>query len=67
VAPHAGEMIGEMSLAMTAGLTLGALARTVHPYPTQSEGWKKLGDQWNRSRLTPRVRAFFEVLMRWRR
>jgi hypothetical protein len=56
-----------MSLAMTAGLTLGALARTVHPYPTQSEGWKKLGDQWNRSRLTPRVRAFFEVLMRWRR
>jgi pyruvate/2-oxoglutarate dehydrogenase complex dihydrolipoamide dehydrogenase (E3) component len=67
VAPHAGEMIGEMSLAMTAGLSLGTLARTIHPYPTQSEAWKKIGDQWNRGRLTPRVRSIFGVLMRWRR
>jgi pyruvate/2-oxoglutarate dehydrogenase complex dihydrolipoamide dehydrogenase (E3) component len=67
VAPHAGEMIGEMSLAMTAGLSLGTLARTIHPYPTQSEAWKKLGDQWNRGRLTPRVRSIFGALMRWRR
>jgi pyruvate/2-oxoglutarate dehydrogenase complex dihydrolipoamide dehydrogenase (E3) component len=43
VAPHAGEMIGEMSLAMTAGVSLGILARTIHPYPTQSEAWKKIG------------------------
>ena len=67
VAPHAGEMIGEMSLAMTAGLSLGTLARTIHPYPTQSEAWKKIGDQWNRGRLTPRVRSIFGMLMRWRR
>jgi pyruvate/2-oxoglutarate dehydrogenase complex dihydrolipoamide dehydrogenase (E3) component len=67
VAPHAGEMIGEMSMAMTAGVSLGTLARTIHPYPTQSEAWKKLGDQWNRGRLTPRVRSIFETLMRWRR
>jgi pyruvate/2-oxoglutarate dehydrogenase complex dihydrolipoamide dehydrogenase (E3) component len=67
VAPHAGEMIGEMSLAMTAGLSLATLARTIHPYPTQSEAWKKLGDQWNRGRLTPRVRSLFEAVMRWRR
>jgi pyruvate/2-oxoglutarate dehydrogenase complex dihydrolipoamide dehydrogenase (E3) component len=67
VAPHAGEMIGEMSLAMTAGVSLGTLAGTIHPYPTQSEAWKKLGDQWNRGRLTPRVRSLFGTLMRWRR
>lgn len=67
VAPHAGVMIGEMSLAITAGLSLGMLATAIHPYPTQSEAWKKLGDQWNRGRLTPGVRSTFGMLMRWRR
>ncbi|MEO7273934.1 MAG: mercuric reductase [Vicinamibacterales bacterium] len=67
VASHAGEMIGELSLAITAGLRVGMLSRTIHPYPTQSEAWKKLGDAWNRTRLTPRVRSMFERLMRWRR
>ncbi len=67
VAGHAGEMIGEMALAMTTDATLGTLSRTIHPYPTQAEAWKKLGDAWNRTRLTPRVRALFNMLFRWRR
>ena len=67
VASHAGEMIGEMSLAVTEGLSLGALARTIHPYPTQAEAWKKLGDAWNRTKLTPRVRSLLEGFLRWRR
>ena len=67
VAAHAGDLIGEMSLAITAGVSLGTLAQTIHPYPTQAEAWKKLGDTWNRGRLTPRVRALFDTLMRWRR
>ena len=67
VASHAGEMIGELSLAITAGLRVGLLSSTIHPYPTQSEAWKRLGDAWNRTRLTPRVRSLFERLMRWRR
>ena len=67
VASHAGEMIGEISLAMTAGVSLGALAQTIHPYPTQAEAWKKLGDSWNRTRLTPRVQALFDAFLRWRR
>jgi pyruvate/2-oxoglutarate dehydrogenase complex dihydrolipoamide dehydrogenase (E3) component len=67
VAGHAGEMIGEMSLAITTGLTLGDVSRTIHPYPTQSEAWKRLGDAWNRTRLTPRVRRLFErFLALWR-
>lgn len=53
VATHAGDLIGEMALAMTAGLSIKALAGTIHPYPTQAEAWKKLGDAWNRSRLSP--------------
>jgi pyruvate/2-oxoglutarate dehydrogenase complex dihydrolipoamide dehydrogenase (E3) component len=67
VAGHAGEMIGEMSLAITAGLSLGDVSRTIHPYPTQAEAWKRLGDAWNRTRLTPRVRRLFErFLALWR-
>jgi pyruvate/2-oxoglutarate dehydrogenase complex dihydrolipoamide dehydrogenase (E3) component len=67
VAAHAGELIGEMALAMTAGLRLGTLSRTIHPYPTQAEAWKKLGDAWNRSRLTPRMKSLLQTVMRWRR
>jgi pyruvate/2-oxoglutarate dehydrogenase complex dihydrolipoamide dehydrogenase (E3) component len=67
VASHAGEMIGELSLAITAGLRIGVLASTIHPYPTQSEAWKKLGDAWNRRRLTPRVQAISNRFMAWRR
>ena len=67
VAGHAGEMIGEVSLAMTAGLGLGTLAGAIHPYPTQSEAWKRAGDAWNRTRLTPRVRGILERVLRFRR
>jgi pyruvate/2-oxoglutarate dehydrogenase complex dihydrolipoamide dehydrogenase (E3) component len=67
VARHAGEMISEISLAVTAGVGLGTLARTIHPYPTQAEAWKRLGDDWNRSRLTPRVRNLFARYLSWRR
>ena len=38
VAEHAGEMIGEITLAMTAGVGLGKIGATIHPYPTQSRG-----------------------------
>jgi pyruvate/2-oxoglutarate dehydrogenase complex dihydrolipoamide dehydrogenase (E3) component len=67
VAAHAGELIGEMSLAITAGLGLGDVARTIHPYPTQAEAWKRLGDAWNRTRLTRRVRRAFERFLSARR
>ncbi len=67
VAHHAGEMIAEMSLAITAGLSLGTISKTIHPYPTQAEAWKRLGDAWTRSRLTPRVRGLFERYLTLRR
>jgi pyruvate/2-oxoglutarate dehydrogenase complex dihydrolipoamide dehydrogenase (E3) component len=52
VAEHAGEMIGELALAITARVGLGRLARTIHPYPTQAEILRKAADAWYRSRLT---------------
>jgi pyruvate/2-oxoglutarate dehydrogenase complex dihydrolipoamide dehydrogenase (E3) component len=56
VAEHAGEMIGEIVLAMTAGVGLGRIGRTIHPYPTQSEVFRKAADAWRRQRLTPRAK-----------
>ena len=64
VAPHAGDLIGEMSLAITNGLGLGAFAKTIHPYPTTAEAFRKAGDQWNRRKLTPLVRRVFAAWFR---
>jgi len=67
VARHAGEMISEFSLAMTNGLGLGAIARTIHPYPTQAEAIRKLADAYNRSRLTPLVKTVLGGWLKWQR
>jgi len=67
VAEHAGEMIGEAVLAMNQGIGLGQFANTIHPYPTQAEALRKLGDAYNRTRLTPRVKRLFERVLAWRR
>jgi pyruvate/2-oxoglutarate dehydrogenase complex dihydrolipoamide dehydrogenase (E3) component len=40
VASHAGDLINEISLAMSAGLDLDALALVNQPYPTQSQAIK---------------------------
>jgi pyruvate/2-oxoglutarate dehydrogenase complex dihydrolipoamide dehydrogenase (E3) component len=67
VAAHAGEMIGEVALAMTRGLGLAALSQTVHPYPTQAEVLRRLGDAWQKTRLTPRRAALLRAFLHWRR
>jgi pyruvate/2-oxoglutarate dehydrogenase complex dihydrolipoamide dehydrogenase (E3) component len=67
VARHAGDMISELSLAITNGLGLSAIGRTIHPYPTQAEAIRKLADAWNRTRLTPTVRKVMGAWLEWRR
>ncbi|MBW3542255.1 MAG: mercuric reductase [Planctomycetes bacterium] len=67
VAHHAGETISEITLAMVAAKGLKAIARTIHPYPTQAEAIKKAADAYNRGRLTPRFKRRLETLLRWRR
>ncbi len=67
VARHAGEMISEITLAMTAGIGLGKISKTIHPYPTQAEVIKKAGDAYNRTRLTPFVKALFQKWLAWTR
>ena len=59
VAEHAGEMIGELALAITARVGLGSIAATIHPYPTQAEIIRKTADAWRRTRLSPGVKKLF--------
>jgi pyruvate/2-oxoglutarate dehydrogenase complex dihydrolipoamide dehydrogenase (E3) component len=67
VARHAGEMINELTLAMTAGVGLGRLASVIHPYPTQAEAIRQVGDMFNRTRLTPTIKKVFAAWLRWTR
>lgn len=67
VAPHAGEMIAEITLLMTRKLSLGALASSIHCYPTQTEALKRIADGYSRTRLTPRVAGLFKKWLAWRR
>jgi len=59
VAEHAGDMLGELCLAITKGIGLGSIAGVIHPYPTQAEVVKKAADTWRRGKLTPRVQKLF--------
>jgi pyruvate/2-oxoglutarate dehydrogenase complex dihydrolipoamide dehydrogenase (E3) component len=56
VARHAGEMINELSLAITAGIGLGELGRVIHAYPTQADAIKMAADAYYRTRLKSAVR-----------
>ena len=67
VARHAGEMISEVSVAMSAKLGLGAISGVIHPYPTQAEAIRKTADAYNRTKLTPFVKRLFEGILKWQR
>jgi pyruvate/2-oxoglutarate dehydrogenase complex dihydrolipoamide dehydrogenase (E3) component len=67
VGTHAGEMIGEVTLAMTSGLSLGAIGETIHCYPTQVEVLKRIADSYARTRLTPLVAGVLKKWLAWRR
>jgi len=65
VARHAGEMINGISLAITSGIGLRALARVIHTYPTQAEAFKMAADAYNRTRLTPILRSLTRHWLAW--
>lgn len=60
VSEHAGESISEIVLAMNQRIPISAFSSTIHPYPTQSEAIKRLGDLSMRARLKPRVQKIFK-------
>ena len=67
VAAHAGDLIGELTLAMKGGLGLKTVGATIHPYPTQAEAIRKTGDLYNRTRLTPFLKNLMHRWLAWQR
>lgn len=76
VGPHAGDLIHELTLALTVtqntsgwkqklrlsrGIGLSQLSNSIHSYPTLGDAVRRLGDQYNKTRLTP----FVKKLMSW--
>lgn len=59
----AGDMINEMTLAMQSGTGLSKIANVIHPYPTASEAVRQIGDQYNKTRMTPMVRKLLRGLI----
>jgi uncharacterized membrane protein YdjX (TVP38/TMEM64 family) len=62
VAAHAGDLLHEFVLAMKYRVGLGQLARTIHAYPTFAELARKVGDHYNKKRLTPFLKKVFNWL-----
>ena len=53
VGPQSGELIAEYALAMSAGLSLSALSKTIHVYPTLAQINRRVADQRLKAALTP--------------
>lgn len=53
VGPRAGEMLGELSLAMYAGVPLRKLSGLIHPYPTYNLAIRKAADLWLTETILP--------------
>lgn len=67
VAAHAGDLIGELTLAMKGKLGLKTIGATIHPYPTQAEAIRRTGNLYNRTRLTPFVKNLMQRWLAWQR
>jgi pyruvate/2-oxoglutarate dehydrogenase complex dihydrolipoamide dehydrogenase (E3) component len=67
VAAHAGDMIGEFSVAMKAGAGAKTIAGTIHPYPTQAEVNKKVVNLWRKAHFTQRTKSLLTKLFAWMR
>jgi len=62
VAPHAGDLLSELTVAMKAGKGLSLITGTIHPYPTQAEVIKKVANAWRKTRLSEGKKR---ILRRW--
>ncbi|MCH2581732.1 MAG: FAD-containing oxidoreductase, partial [Planctomycetes bacterium] len=61
VSSHAGELISEISLAITHKLGLRKLGGVIRPYPTRGEVLSRACGQWQRGRLGPGLSKILET------
>jgi pyruvate/2-oxoglutarate dehydrogenase complex dihydrolipoamide dehydrogenase (E3) component len=64
VGKQAGDLIGELCLAVTHGVQLSQLSDTIHAYPTTPAVFAALGGEYQKTRLTPFVAKILKWLAR---
>ena len=65
LAPHAGEMIGQWTLAISQRIKLSAIAGMIVPYPTRAEiGKRAAGSYFAASLFSARTKALVRLLFR---
>lgn len=62
IAPNAGELIQELIMATTNGLTTSAIFNKIYPYPTAGRINKRVVTNGERGRLTPLVKKIMRLL-----
>jgi pyruvate/2-oxoglutarate dehydrogenase complex dihydrolipoamide dehydrogenase (E3) component len=62
VGPQAGELIAEYVLAISVGLKLSALSKTIHVYPTLAQINRRVADQRLKAALTPTRKKWMKRL-----
>jgi pyruvate/2-oxoglutarate dehydrogenase complex dihydrolipoamide dehydrogenase (E3) component len=67
VGAHAGECLAEYVLAMTHGIGLNAILRTVHAYPTMAEASRFVAGRWRANHLPAGWLRLAERYHAWRR
>ena len=60
---HAGDMIGELTIAVKLGLTVGQLGAVIHPYPTTAEAIKQASEQRLKSTFHGWTRSLVKQLV----
>ena len=59
----AGDLIVNVTQAMYNKIGLKKMGECVHPYPTYAEGFRKMADAYNRTRLKPTSKALLRGLL----
>jgi len=67
VAKHAGEMISELTLAMTGKVGLKTLSSVITPYPVQADAIKRAAGAYLKTKLTPTVKNWMGKWFSWTR
>lgn len=67
VGAHAGELLHEVVLAMSAGLKLRHIANTIHVYPTLAEIFRRAGDESRKAGFKPWMQRLLGGYLRWHR
>lgn len=65
VGRDAGEQIALLCLAMAHGFGIDRFGKALFAYPTRAEVLKRLADDFNRGKLTPRAKSLFARWFRW--